>query len=140
MYGTLKTYICDPKIAWILFQQLPAMVPEISFAPLHSHKCTVGSTWWIYCRYNTWNLAPPFMHFTRPKSRYESRKRVRPLRHSQTEFRCLWSVFGKGRVKTRVGFQSRKPAWELIKTVNHHHPITTPYFSHPPIPLFSSPF
>lgn len=76
------------------------------------------------------------MRFTRPVSRYESRKRLRPLRLSQTEFHCLWSIFGKRSVKTRVGFQSRKPAWELIKTVNHHHPTTTPYFSHPPTSLF----
>jgi len=136
----IKKPICDSKIAWIQLQQLSARGPEISFALLHGHRCTAGSTWWIYCLYNTWNLASPFMHFTRPASRYESCKRVRPLRLSQTELRCLWSVFGKGRFKTTVSFQSRKPVWELIKTVNHHHPIIIPYFSHPPTSLSSSPF
>jgi len=129
-----------PTLPEYNFNNYPQRGPEISFAPSHSHRCTVGSSWWIYCPYNTWNVAPPFMLFTMPVSRYESHKRVRPLRLSQTEFRCLWSVFGKRRVKTRVGFQSRKPAWELIKTVNHHHPTTTPYFSRPPKSVSSSPF
>jgi hypothetical protein len=91
-----------------------------------------------------WNHAPVVqtlhMPHSTPVTRYDSLKRVLSRRHSQTEFRCLWSGSGKERVGIRVGFQSRRPAPELIKTVNHHHPTTTPHFPHPLLSLSPVPF